>query len=101
MHTFDRFSRIPLAAIAIFLGMIALRPLFDPPARVLAQSSRFDHVYVVSPSIGYKGQMGLLVMDRRNGNVWFIPKSVKAELYLEPLFLIRVPLEKLDQAPQQ
>jgi hypothetical protein len=82
--------------IAIFLGMIALRPYLDPPEKVLAQGARFDHVYVISPSIGYKGAQGVLVMDKRNGNVWFLPK--KDDRFLDPVFLSRVPFERLDQA---
>ena len=46
----------------------------------------------------YKGQQGLLVMDRRNANVWFIPKA--NDQFQAPVFLIRIPFEKLDQAPQ-
>ena len=99
MHHFDRFQRTIMLAIATFLGMIALRPYLDPPHRVLAQGARFDHVYVISPSIGYKGALGVLVMDKRNGNVWFLPK--KDDLFLDPVFLTRVPFEKLDQPPPQ
>jgi hypothetical protein len=85
-------------AIVVFLAIIALRPYLEPPGRVLAQGARFDHVYVISPSIGYKGGLGVLVMDRRNGNVWFIPK--KDDAFLDPVFVIRVPFEKLDRAPE-
>jgi len=46
----------------------------------------------------YKGAQGLLVMDRRNANVWFIPKT--GDQFGAPVFVIRVPFEKLDQAPQ-
>jgi hypothetical protein len=98
MRTIDWFPKVTQLAIVVFLAMIALRPYIEPPGRVLAQGARFDHVYVISPSIGYKGGLGVLVMDRRNGNVWFIPK--KEDAFQEPVFVIRVPFEKLDQAPQ-
>jgi hypothetical protein len=88
-----------MLVIAIFLGMIALRPYLDPPDTVLAQGARFDHVSVISPSIGYKGAQGVLVMDKRNGNVWFLPKQ--DDRFLDPVFLTRVPFERLDQAVPQ
>jgi len=87
-----------LMTIALLLATIALRPLFDPATKVAAQAARFDHVHVVSPVFVYKGQQGLLVLDRRNANVWFIPKV--NEQYEAPVFVIRLPFEKLDQAPQ-
>ena len=87
-----------LMAIALFLGVIAIRPFFDPNASVLAQPAKFDHVFIVSTMFLYKGQQGLLVMDRRNANVWFIPKA--NDQFQDPVFMIRIPFEKLDKAPQ-
>jgi len=98
MHKPDWALKVILMTIALFLGMIALRPLFDPAVKVMAQSAKFDHVHIVSPVFIYKGHQGLLVMDRRNANVWFIPKF--NEQFQAPVFVIRVPLEKLDQSPQ-
>ena len=88
-----------LMLIALFLGIIALRPLFHPPVTVEAQTAKFDHVMIVATMFLYKGQQGLLVMDRRNANIWFIPKD--GDQFQAPVFLIRLPFEKLDQAPQQ
>src|ERR1700704_3359766 len=96
MHKPDWAVKAILAAITLFLGMIALRPYFDPAIKVMAQAAKFDHVHIVSPVFLYKGQQGLLVMDRRNANVWFIPKA--NEQFQTPVFVIRVPLEKLDQS---
>ena len=87
-----------LLAIALFLGMIALRPLFEPGTKALAQSARFDHVNIVSPVFLYKGRQGLLVIDKRNANVWFIPKV--DDDFKAPVFVLRLPFEKLDQSPQ-
>jgi len=53
---------------------------------------------IVATTFLYKGQQGLLVLDKRNGNVWFIPKS--NDQFQDPAFVIRVPFEKLDQAPR-
>jgi len=95
-------SKAALWLIALFLGIIALRPLYSPEARVSADTSKFDHVYIVSPMFLYKGQQGLLLMDKRNGNVWFIGRGNDQLTlkYGEPVFIIQIPLEKLDQAPR-
>lgn len=98
MHKPDRTLKAILSIIALFLGMIAVRPFFDPATKVLAQSSKFDHVFIVATTFLYKGAQGLLVMDRRNANVWFIPKV--GDQFQDPVFVIRVPFEKLDQAPR-
>jgi hypothetical protein len=88
-----------LAIIALFLGIIALRPFFDPSQKVLAEA-RFDHVYVAASSYLRNGRPGLLLMDRRNGNVWYLPTaSDKGPGIGDPEFLLRVPLEKLDETP--
>ena len=94
--------KLALWVIALFLGIIALRPLYSPDARVSADASKFDHVYIVAPVFVYKGQQGLLLMDKRNGNVWFIGKgSDQMSLkYGEPVFVTQIPLDKLDQAPR-
>ena len=98
MKKADWILKAILMGIVFFLGWIALRPLFDTPETVLAQSARFDHVYIVSPVFLYKGRQGLLVMDRRNANVWFIPKV--DELFQDPVYVTRLPFEKLDHSPQ-
>lgn len=87
-----------LMIIALFLGMIALRPLVDPATKVMAQQARFEHVHIVSPMFLYKGNQGILVMDQRNANIWFIPKV--NEQYQAPVFIVRLPFDKLDNAPQ-
>ena len=93
----DWTLKATLMVIAFFLGWLAVSPLFVPAATVLSQPATFDHVYIVSPMFLYKGQQGLLVMDRRNANVWFIPKV--DEKFQNPVFVIRLPFEKLNQAP--
>lgn len=98
MHKPDRSLKAILMVIALFLGILALRPLFTPAISVQAQAARFDHVTIVSAMFLYKGQQGLLVLDRRNANVWFIPRV--DDQFQNPVFVIRVPFEKLDQATQ-
>jgi len=87
-----------LLAIAVFLGILALGPLFHPAVNVQAQGARFDHVMIVATTFLYKGQQGLLLLDKRNGNVWFIPRS--GDQFQDAAFVVRVPFEKLDQAPR-
>jgi hypothetical protein len=90
--------KVALLAIAMFLGVIAFRPLFEPAGKVQAQAAKFDHVFIVSTLFLYKGQQGLLVMDRRNGNVWFIQKT--SDGFQDPVFVVRMQFEKLDQPPR-
>jgi hypothetical protein len=103
VHRIDWTVRGTLLAIACFLGLIAMRPLVVPESEVLAQSATFDHVYIVSSLFVYKGGQGLLVMDRRNGKVWFLPRraEVGAPLFADPVFVDRLPFEKLDQPTTQ
>jgi len=94
----DTTLKVILLVIALFLGVIAIRPFFAPETTVLAQAARFDHVMIVATTFLYKGGQGLLVLDRRNGNVWFIPRM--ADGFQDPVFVIRMPFEKLDQVPR-
>jgi len=87
-----------LAIIAVFLGILALRPMVQPGATVLAQSARFEHVEIISPVFLYKGNQGVLVMDQRNGKFWFFPRV--NEQYQAPVFIVRLPFEKLDEGLQ-
>ena len=87
-----------LMTIALSSGFIAMRPFFDPADKVEAQTAKFDHVCLLPTVFLHKGQQGFLLMDRRNANVWFIPKT--DDKLEAPVFVIRVPFEKLDQSPQ-
>jgi hypothetical protein len=98
MLQINRTLKATLLVIALFLGIIALRPMFAPATIVQAQAARFDHVFILSTMFLYKGQQGLLLLDRRNGNIWFVPK--KDEIFQDPIFVIRMQFEKLDQSPR-
>ena len=77
------------------------RPNPEIEATASASSERFDYVYVVSPMYLYQGAQGVLLMDRRNGNIWFVAKGNEGNLtFRDPVFVARLPLEKLDQAPR-
>ena len=99
VHQIDRISRVTLVVIAFVLGVIALRLQLSHPAPVYADSGRFDYVQIVATPFVYNGSQGVLVMDRRNGNLWFIPKvqDMKRISFADPVFVIRVPFEKLDE----
>ena len=86
--------------IALFLGIIALRPVYSPRATVSADAPKYDHVSIVAPVFLYKGQQGLLLIDKRNGNIWFIGRGNDQLTlkYGDPVFVTQIPLDKLDQA---
>jgi hypothetical protein len=97
----DRTTRIFLAVIATLLAIIAIELRTTGPQPAYADSSRFDHIQVVGTSLTFKGDTGMLVLDKRNGNAWFIPRGqdMQKTWFKDPVFLIRVPFEKLDEAP--
>src|SRR5215469_4731969 len=93
------FVKSILLAIAVFLGMIAIRPYISPDQHVRADSGQFDYVQIISAQFIYNGATGVLLLDKRNGNVWFTERnSDNMRLaFKDPVFVVRVPLEKLDQ----
>lgn len=100
MYRPDWILRVLLLPIALCLAIIAASRYVHPEQTTLA-AGRFDHVNVVSPTFLYKGSQGVLLLDLRNGNIWFTAKGDKMDLtFRDPVFVGRLPLEKLDQAPQ-
>jgi len=100
MNGSDRILKLMLLTIAVLLGMIAARPYLVPEMAVAADSGRFDYLNVVSPAYIYNGMPGVLLMDKRNGNVWFLGKytdNMKVT-FGDPVFVAHVPLEKVDEA---
>jgi hypothetical protein len=92
---------VSLVAIALFLGVIAFRDYVHPQQTALAFDTKFDYVTIVSPVFLYKGTQGVLLLDKRNGNIWFISKGDQINpSFKDPVYITRLPLEKLDQAPQ-
>jgi len=84
--------------VVLLLGVIAFRPLYDPAVSAFASEARFDHVQLVAGMFLYNGKQGLLLIDKRNGNAWFIAKRDEWNLkWCEPVLVTRIPLEKLDQ----
>lgn len=78
----DNFVKIALSLIAVFLGLIALRPFFDPPASH-AQASCSD--FYIEPGVhslrapdGSRELPGKVVVDLRTGVIWGFPTGVNA-----------------------
>src|SRR6266404_4919183 len=100
MQKSGRFLQVTTLLIALLLGIIALRPMITPEVKAAADSGQFDFVTIISPVYLYKGNQGVLLLDRRNGNVWFIGKGQEMEIsYKDPVFVVRLPLEKLKHPP--
>jgi hypothetical protein len=68
--------------------------LHDLITSAAADSARFDYVHIVSPMYLYQGRQGILLLDKRNGNVWFSPKGDEINIsFRDPSFVVRIPLE--------
>ena len=86
------------ATLIIVVLMLALLVMRTSPASVSADSGRFDYVHVISPAYLYQGNQGVLVLDKRNGNVWFFGKGDEMKVtFRDPVLVTKLPLEKLDQ----
>jgi hypothetical protein len=88
-------DKLVVLIVAIAAFVLATQAYLGQVPTASAQAARFDYVTIVSPVYLYRGQRGLLLLDRRNGNVWFMPEKDGA--YQDPSFVLRVPFEKLDQ----
>jgi hypothetical protein len=64
----DRFTKLLLIVIALFLGIIALRPFFEITP-VHANSGQFDYLDVEA-IVGPFGGAGVLFFDSRTGEIW-------------------------------
>ena len=74
----DLYTKCVLTIIAVFLGILALRPLVRP-ARASAQSSDYPYLFVEPRTTtlrkpdGTTQVEGKVFIDMRNGNVWGFP----------------------------
>jgi hypothetical protein len=82
----ERVTQLLLAVIAVFLGMIALRPYTAPPV-VRAASAEEEYEVFIEPGThtlrapdGRAVQQGKVVVDLTNGNIWGFP-TIGAEPY--------------------
>ena len=94
----DRNISASWLIVAVLLAILLARPYLSPP-KAAADTVRFDYVHIISPVYLYQGRQGILLMDMRNGNVWFIAKGESTNIsFLDPVFVVRIPLEKVEQA---
>ena len=92
-------SRLLLLGAIVLISALLLRAYWFQETRVTADSVRFDYIRVISPMYLYEGRQGILLLDYRNGNVWFIGKGDTEKVsFLDPVFVVHLPLEKLSQA---
>jgi len=110
----DWYSRTALAAIAVFLGMLALRPYLDPAA-ARAQVSEAPGPLHIEPGVhtirlpdGAGEVSGKIVMDLRTGNVWGFPTGLKLPYPVtlrnetpvsHPIFLGKFDLAAVEKRP--
>jgi len=74
----DSFTKVLLVLIALFLGVIALRPFLQPELAVGSPGGKFDYVQAWETSIstvGVGSREGLLInnsiiFDSRTGDLW-------------------------------
>ncbi len=96
-------TKLVLLIAVLIVWPLGVLTYLNNPSRAHADSSRFDHVQIIGTSFLYKGSQGVLLLDRRNGNIWFMPRGqdMESTWFKDPVFLLRAPLEKLDNPPQQ
>jgi hypothetical protein len=83
----DFFTKVLLTLIAVFLGMIALRPLAAPaPARAAATEPSVYPFYIepgttmVRSPDGRRQVLGKIMVDMTTGNIWGFP-TLNAQPY--------------------
>jgi hypothetical protein len=80
--TLDRFTKAVLVVIAVFLGMIAFRPVVHP-APVQAQASEAYPFYIepgytmLRKPDGTSQVYGKVAVDMRTGDIWGFPTTVQ------------------------
>lgn len=90
MHL-DRFTKAVLLAIAILLGVMAVRPMVCPaPVRAQAQSDESYPFYVepgytnIRKPDGTAQMLGKVVIDMRNGDIWGFPTLTQSPYPIDP-----------------
>lgn len=84
----DLFTKFVLVAIALFLGLIALRP-FVASAPAQAGSGEFDHVRYMG-RFGIGNASGNLFLDSRTGELWGYGYGAKSDGAPEVLYIGRL-----------
>lgn len=77
--SFDLYSKIVLSAIALLLGVVAIRPVVSPvPVRAQADSARFyvePGIVLIRKPGGEVQVAGKLFIDLQSGDAWGFPTA--------------------------
>lgn len=84
----DLFTKILLSAIAVFLGVIALRPAIGNEP-VLAGAGDFDYVRYMG-RFGIGNASGNLLLDARTGDIWGYGYGAKSDGAPEVFYIGRL-----------
>jgi hypothetical protein len=76
----DMLTKILLCAIALFLGMLALKPLVNIET-VQAIPNSFDHIESLGGFASGAGPV-LVLLDTRNGDVWTYDLALRTAGYI-------------------
>lgn len=69
----DTFVKVTMVLIALFLGIIALRPFFEIGSASANPGGKFDYIQVWCSSCSFPGlprEGHFIILDSRNGNIW-------------------------------
>ncbi len=84
----DRYSKFVLSLVALFLGVIALRPYLNPPPAFagLSPSDLYIEpgVYSLRAPDGMREQLGKVVVDLSTGKIWGFPTGTRAPYPIVP-----------------
>lgn len=87
----NSFDRCALALATVFLGVIALRPLFKPEAAQAQVRGAQDQLYI-EPGINIIRSpekeiltQGKIVVDLTTGNIWGFPTGADTPYLVDPL----------------
>ena len=84
----DRYTKIALSLIVLFLGAIALRPFLNPPPALAGVSASDLYiepgVYSLRAPDGTREQLGKVVVDLRTGKIWGFPTLTRAPYPVDP-----------------
>lgn len=80
---FDRLTKFLLTAIAVLLGVLIVRPVFQPvPVRAQASEA---YPFFIEPGVttirkpdGTAQFFGRMVVDMRNGDIWGFPTGTQS-----------------------
>jgi hypothetical protein len=68
---FDSFVKVMLVLIVLFLGMIALKPIFETQSASANPGGKYDYVRIWGDDTNYAGAgRGWIFFDAKSGDIW-------------------------------